>query len=134
MSYYEDRYGTDWEELDKDSATERAYAIGVAEKLGEFNRDELEAIYDQMESAYNRSIVELAYSEGRQEAADVARSQSASDPWDELVEGETVYVEPDDIPTGGRDGLPEALGPSEILDKQEVDSTDVVDRPEFLDK
>jgi hypothetical protein len=134
MSLYEQKYGTDWDTLDKDAATERAYAIGVAEKLGEYNREELEAIYDQIDTAYNQSMVELAYSEGRQEAADVASSQSESDPWDELVEGDTVYVEPENIPTGGRDGLPEALGPSEILDKQDVDSTEVVDRPEFLDK
>ena len=35
MGLYEREYGTDWTTLDKDEATERAYALGVAESLGE---------------------------------------------------------------------------------------------------
>jgi hypothetical protein len=136
MSRYEREYATGWSALDRDEATERAYAIGVAEKLGEYNREELEAIYEEMDTSYNKSMVELAYREGRQEASDAASRENADGEavWAELVEGETVVVDPDDRPMGGRDGLPEALGPSEVLDRQEVDSTDVVDRPGFLDK
>jgi S-adenosylmethionine synthetase len=33
MSLYEDEYDSDWDALDKDEATERAYAIGVAEPV-----------------------------------------------------------------------------------------------------
>jgi hypothetical protein len=135
MSRYEAAYGTDWDALDKDEAAERAYAIGVAEKLGEQNREELEAIYDQMDSAYNQSIVELAYQEGRQEATALVENVDDADPvWADLVEGEKTYVAEDDIPTGGRDGLPDALEPSEVLDRLEVDSTEAVDKPEFLDR
>lgn len=134
MSLYEREYGTGWQTLDKDEATERAYAIGVAEKLGEYNREELEAIYDQMDSSYNKSMVELAYREGRQEANEAARGSDGDAVWAQLVEGETVTVDPEDRPTGGRTGLPEALEPNEVLDRQEVDSTDIVDRPEFLDR
>lgn len=136
MSLYANEYDDDWDTLDRDEATERAYAIGVAEKLGEFNREELEAVYDEMDTSYNKSMVELAYREGRQEAAEAAKQsdENGQAVWAELVEGEETYVEPEEPPTGGRDGLPKALEPNEVLDRQEVDSTDIVDRPEFLDR
>ncbi|MBV0924241.1 hypothetical protein KTS45_08510 [Halomicroarcula limicola] len=136
MSRYEREFETDWDALDKDAATDRAYAIGVAERLGEYNREELEAIYVEMDSAYHRSMVELAYDEGRNEAKAAAESGSADADavWAELVEGETVTLDEDDLPTGGRDGLPEALEPSELLDRQSVDSTEAVDRPDFLER
>ena len=135
MSRYEREFDTGWQTLEKDSATDRAYAIGVAERLGEFNREELEAIYAEMDSAYDRSMVELAYEEGRNEAKAAGESATDGDAvWAELVEGEKVYVDPDEIPNRGRDGLPPALDKTELLDKQDVDSTDVVDRPEFLDR
>jgi len=135
MSRYEQAFDSGWQTLEKDSATDRAYAIGVAERLGEFNREELEAIYAEMDTAYDRSMVELAYEEGRNEAKEAGAAASDADTvWAELVEGEKVYVDPDELPSRGRDGLPPALDQTELLDKQDVDSTDVVDRPEFLDR
>ncbi|MFC6974877.1 hypothetical protein ACFQL1_09595 [Halomicroarcula sp. GCM10025709] len=136
MSRYAREFDTDWDTLDKDEATEHAYAIGVAERLGEYNREELERIYAEMTSAYQKSMVELAYDEGRNEAQAVAERGDADESavWDELVTGETTYLDEDEPPTGGRDGLPEALEPSELLDRQAVDSTDRVDRPDFLDR
>ncbi|WP_254272986.1 hypothetical protein [Haloarcula marina] len=136
MNRYEREFDTDWDALGKDGATDRAYAIGVAERLGEYNREELEAIYAEMDSAYHRSMVELAYDEGRNEAKATAEATNADGDaiWAELVEGERTTVDEDDIPTGGRDGLPDALAPSELLDRQEVDSTEAVSRPEFLDR
>ncbi|MFC7026986.1 hypothetical protein ACFQJ5_04365 [Halomicroarcula sp. GCM10025324] len=136
MSLYERKYDTGWDALEKDEATDRAYAIGVAERFGEYNREELEAIYHEMDSAYHRSMVELAYDEGRNEAKEAA---TAGDPdkeavWAELVEGEKTYVHVDDAPTGGRDGLPKALEPTELLDRQDVDSTEATSRPGFLDR
>ena len=88
-----------------------------------------------MGSAYHRSMVELAYEEGRNEAKETAASGAADDDavWAELVEGETTVVDPEDVPDRGRDGLPEALGSGELLDRQDVDTTEAVDRPEFLD-
>jgi len=135
MSRYDAEFD-EWDTLDKDEATERAYAIGVAEKLGEYNREELEAIYDEMGTNYNKSMVELAYREGRQEATAAAESTDGDGEavWADLVEGETVVVDSEERPTGGRDGLPEALEPTELLDKQEVDSTEALDLPDFLDR
>lgn len=135
MSRYDREFGSGWDTLEKDGATDRAYAIGVAERLGEYNREELEEIYAEMDTAYDRSMVELAYEEGRNEAKEIGASASDADAvWAELVEGEKIYVEPDELPTRGRDGLPAALEQTELLDKQDVDSTDVVDRPKFLDR
>ncbi|MFC6756526.1 MULTISPECIES: hypothetical protein [Haloarcula] len=136
MSRYEAEFDTEWETLGKDEATTRAYAIGVAERLGELNREELEAIYAEMDSAYHRSMVELAYEEGRNEAKAAADpdSDDADAVWAELVQGEVTTVDPDDIPEPKRDSLPEALDSGELLDKQEVDSTETVDRPDFLDR
>ena len=51
MSRYEAEFDTEWEMLDRDDATTRAYAIGVAERLGELNREELQAIYAESISA-----------------------------------------------------------------------------------
>ncbi|MFB6224587.1 MAG: hypothetical protein ABEH86_13065 [Haloarcula sp.] len=136
MSRYEHEFGTDWDILDKDAATDRAYAIGVAERLGEYNREELEAIYAEMNSAYHKSMVELAYEEGRSEAKEAAERTNASRDalWDDLVNDEQTHIDEDDVSTGGRDGLPAALEPSELLDEYSVDSTEAVDRPEFLDR
>ncbi len=134
MSRYEAAFGSDWDELDRDEATERAYAIGVAERLGENDREELEAIYAETESAYDRSIVELAYREGRTEAAEVARDvDDGAAVWSRLVEG-AVGLEVDELPTGGRDGLPEALDPAELLERFEPDGTETLDPPDFLER
>ena len=134
MSRYEREFDTGWDTLDKDEATTRAYAIGVAERLGEFNRDELEAIYAEMDSAYNRSMVELAYEEGRNEAKTATESDDADDIWAELVQDEVTTVDPESVPEPERESLPDALDSGELLDRQDVDSTEAVDRPDFLDR
>jgi hypothetical protein len=135
MSRYEREFDTGWNSMDKNEATTRAYAIGVAERLGEFNREELEAIYAEMDSAYHRSMVELAYEEGRNEAKAAAGDDTDADAvWTQLVEGETTVVDAEDVPERGRDGLPEALDSGELLDRQDVDSTEAVDRPDFLER
>jgi len=136
MGLYEEHYGTAWVTLDKDEATERAYALGVAESLGEYNREEFEAVHGEMKTAYNKSMVELAFREGKNEGREVAPSGAADEEavWDELVEGETVVVDEDDLPTGGRDGIPEAVDKFEGLDRPNPDEIDATDRPDFLDK
>jgi len=133
MSHYEREFDTGWDSMEKDEATTRAYAIGVAEQLGEDNREELEAIYTEMDSAYHRSMVELAYEEGRSEAT-AADASDDDAVWSQLVEGGAAAVDPEDLPERGRDGLPEALDSGDLFDRQDVDSPEAVDRPEFLDR
>ncbi len=137
MSKYERAYGKDWDSIDKDEAIDRAYALGVAASLGEYHPDELDRIRSEMDTSYNKSVVDLAFDEGKNEAreidADSDRTES-SPVWAELVEGETVTVADDEVPTGGRDGLPDAIDKMDALERPEPDKNEAVERPDFLDK
>jgi len=132
MSHYRRNYD-EWDSLTPDEAIDRAYALGVAASFDQYHPEELEAIRDEMESAYHRSVVDLAFDEGRTEALE-ADAEGADAVWDELVQGELVTVDPDDVPTGGRGGLPEALDQVEALDRPDLDRRDAVELPEFLEK
>lgn len=135
MDKYERAYGTDWDTLDRDEAVERAYALGVAAALGEYHPDELDAIREEVDTTYAKSVIELAFDEGKTEATELKERADGSEPvWGELVEGETVTVESDGMPTGGRDGLPEAIDKMEALERPDQDSTEPVERPDFLDR
>jgi len=137
MGLYDEQYGTGWTTLDRDEATERAYALGVAEALGEYNREEFEAVHAEPSTAYGKSMVELAFREGKNEGreyeppADADTDRAA---WADLVEGETVTVDEDDVPTGGRDGIPEAVDKIDAIEKPNPDEVDATERPDFLDK
>ena len=134
---YEQSYGTDWEALGRDDAMARAFALGVAASLGQDNPEEYERIVGEMDTAYNRSIVELAYEEGKNKAKKEKYEGDADDQeevWAELVEGEKVTVEKEDVPTGGRNALPPALDKTEILDRPHQNDMDRVKKPNFLDR
>lgn len=131
MNKYERAYGTDWDTLDKDAVIDRAYALGVAASLGEYHPDELDRIREEVDTSYDKSVVDLAFDEGKNEARelDVDPNISAGEPvWAELVGGKAVTVDEEDVPTGGRDGLPDAL------DRPEPGKNEAVDRPDFLEK
>ena len=136
MSRYERAFGTDWETLTEQEAMERAYALGVAAALGEYHPEELEAVRAEVDTTYSKSVIDLAFEEGRNEGKKATPESDSGNPkaqaWQELVEGEAVTVEEDDVPTGGRTGLPEAVDRIGALDRSNPDSTDVVDLPDFL--
>jgi len=135
MSRYERTYGTDWETLGVDEAVDRAYSLGVAASLGEYHPEELEAIREEMESSYDRSVVDLAFEEGKNEGKEADTPEdSDQEIWNQLVEEEPVTVDADDIPTGGRTGLPEAVDRIDALERPDFDSTGAVDRPSFLER
>jgi len=134
---YEDSYGTDWDSLDRDEAMGRAFALGVDASLGNRHPEEYDRIVEEMDTAYNRSIVELAYEEGKNKAKKKQYSGDGSGDdevvWADLVEGETVTVEEDDVPTGSdRNSLPPALDKTELLDRPDTDSRGRVEKPDFL--
>lgn len=133
MTRYERAYGTDWTALSTDEAIERAYALGVATSLGEYHPEELDAIRAEMDTAYDTSVVELAFDEGRTEARSTDPDADET-VWSALVEDETVAVDPEDVPTGGRQGLPDAIDKLGALDRPDLDRIDAVDLPEFLEK
>jgi hypothetical protein len=72
---YDESFSRDWdgEELDREEAIWRAYALGVSAALGDRNPQE----YRQLVAAAGRSLVEMAYDEGKSSAADLD-SQLAS--------------------------------------------------------
>jgi hypothetical protein len=136
MGLYDREYDTEWTSLDRDEATERAYALGVAESLGEYNREEFEAVHDEMDTAYDQSMVELAFREGKTEGREArpAADDGEEAVWNDLVEGETVTVDEDDVPTGGRDGIPEAVDKIDAIERPDPDEIEATDRPDFLDR
>lgn len=142
MSRYDRAFGRDWDDLDREAAVERAYALGVASVVGEYHRDELDRVRGTADSAYERSVVDLAFDEGRSDAKDIDPPEDEGDGddeaetiWAELVEEEAELPLSDETDlTGGRDGLPEALDRMGALDRVDIDSRDRVDRPGFLDR
>ncbi|MFC6725122.1 hypothetical protein ACFQE1_12205, partial [Halobium palmae] len=66
MTNYQDAFGTDWGELDREDVLTRAYALGVAAACGDRNPDELARLVDEVDTTYDRSMVELAFHEGKQ--------------------------------------------------------------------
>jgi hypothetical protein len=136
MGLYDREYGTEWTSLDADEATERAYALGVAESLGEYNREEFEAVHTEVDTSYDRSMVELAFREGKNEGRERQPADESADRavWADLVEGEAVTVDTDDLPTGGRDGIPEAVDKIDAIERPTPEDIDATERPEFLDR
>jgi hypothetical protein len=130
---YDRTYGTDWTELERDEALDRAYALGVAAALGDDRPEEYEAVRETADGAYDRSVIELAYEEGRTAGREADPGDEPDRAvWAELVEGQTVVVE--EPPTGGRSGLPEAVELVDALDRPEPGRNRATDRPEFLDR
>ncbi|CCQ33929.1 hypothetical protein HLRTI_002274 [Halorhabdus tiamatea SARL4B] len=133
---YERTYGTDWETLGKDEATERAFALGVAAVLGDPNPEEYERVLETTGRSYDRSLIELAYQEGKRKAAGRRDEVEASTAvWDELIEGdgEKTTVDAEDVPEG-RDSLPDALGSIEMLERRLEDGLEREELPDFLRK
>ncbi len=134
MSRYERVFGTDWDELTDDEAVERAYALGVAAALDEYHPEELEAIREAVDTQYKRSIVDLAFDEGRNEGREIQESDSKTNSaWKELIDEEFTTIEPEN-PVGGRTGLPEAVARMQSLDRQTLDSTGSTELPSFLER
>ena len=126
---YESTFSADWTHLARDEAVERAYALGVAAACGHDNREEYEAITAAADSAYDRSLIELSFDQGRSQALQLQSSGSEPDGiWDQLVESSST-----DLPE--RDGgLPEILTPAELLDRfgQVEGPPETLNRPSFL--
>jgi hypothetical protein len=144
---YEDRFDTDWrpEEMTREEAVWRAYALGVAAALGDQHPGE----YRKLVTATGRSLVEMAYDEGKTEAADMDSDLAASDSdedeldfpdretavWSKLISYREE--EGDEIHAGRgrreRDDLPDFLRRID-LDSVDREDLDKLRLPEFLRK
>lgn len=137
MSLYERTYGTDWDDLDRESIIARAFALGVDEVLGHENTTERNRLLESVDEAYDRSVVELAYEEGKKEASDrKPTSEDDTAVWRDLVDDadEDLVDVPPDPSQGGRISLPSALSSIEALERQAEDSRDSLRKPDFLEE
>jgi len=109
---YDSTYTKEWDELTRDEAVERAYALGVAAACGHDNRQEYESITDAAETSYDRSLIELSFDQGRSDALQLEASGTDTEAiWDDLVESTTVTLSNSD------DSLPELLDSADLLDR-----------------
>lgn len=136
---YAAELGTDWTDLSRDEILHRAYALGVAETMGERHPDEYDRLQGTVETTYERSMVELAYQEGKQEASQFRRESGDTDPtavWDELVTGESARL-PETVDRRrppSRFDLPPSISRMRLLDRHRADSRDLLGLPEFLQR
>jgi hypothetical protein len=143
---YDDAFDRDWDgdDLDREDAIWRAYALGVAAALGDRNPEE----YRQLVAAAGRSLVEMAYDEGKSSASDLDSRLAAGaadiDPsefpsreravWSKLIEYEQAGG--GDLTTGGdsdRMDLPDLLERVEV-DSLDRDDFDRLRLPDFLSR
>lgn len=130
---YDARLGTDWDSLDREEIIARAFALGVAAACGEPDRAEFERLLGELDSAYDRSIVELAYEEGRTKASALRRgSESDDEVWEALV-GDGAAAD-DDRTAGAESGFDPhpALSRLGLLDRPN-DEVDAIRLPSLLD-
>lgn len=125
---YERSFGTDWSTLDRESAIERAFALGVAKACGESHPDEYARVRQALPGSYDQSIVELAYEEGRTKALTLER-QGEEDVWEALVDEETRTAVDSPLP----EAMPGALDSREFLSRS-TGPPESLDCPEFLRK
>ncbi|MDB2243140.1 hypothetical protein, partial [Halorubrum ezzemoulense] len=76
-------FGTEWDDLSREEAVERAFALGVAAGVDNPRTEELDRVLETFSGSYDRSIVELAYDEGRTKALEAKAARD--DPEDEAV-------------------------------------------------
>ena len=85
---YDRTFGTEWDDLSREEAVERAFALGVAAGVDSPRPQELDRVLEAFPGAYDQSIVELAYDEGRTKALEA--KAEGDDPGDEAVWGSLV--------------------------------------------
>ena len=84
---YDRLFDTEWEDITREEAVERAFALGVASGVGSGRPAELDRVLEAFPSSYDRSLVTLAYDEGRTKALDaVAEADDDEAVWNELVD------------------------------------------------
>jgi len=116
---YEETFGTDWEQLDRDEVLRRAFALGVSEGLGSAPEGELERLQSEVAGRYGRSMVELAYDEGRTRGREPS-SGNEEEVWEELVVDGSASLDPPERPVPPRPprhtDLPTSLSAPTLMD------------------
>lgn len=131
---YEETLGTDWDRLEHDEAIRRAFALGVAEGFGSAPAGELDRLAAQVPGRYGRSLVELAYDEGRTKGR-TPRPGSDEEVWADLVMDRAGAVDPGtpspSNPAPRTTDRPGSLSAPSLLDPDRDDLARL-DLPDFL--
>lgn len=125
-----DQYFEEESEYTTQDALERAYALGVASVCGDPDDAAYERIKRRSPDTYDKSIVELAYDEGRAKALELEASEEDRETiWERLVETtlEREATERTNSPVDRPELLsgPDEVGPAAGL-------PDSLDLPSFL--
>ena len=87
---YERTFGTGWDDLSREEGVERAFALGVAAGVDNPRPEEVDRVLEAFPGSYDRSLVELAYDEGRTKALEAKAERDDPDDeavWRSLVDG-----------------------------------------------
>ncbi|MFB6093134.1 MAG: hypothetical protein ABEK02_09005 [Haloquadratum sp.] len=115
---YERVFDTDWETLSGESAIRRMYVLGIAAELGHGRPEERERIRELASSAYERSVLDLAFEEGKRKIQDVRPMHETDEAaWQSLIEPGESPPEPESL----------------SMDRHPVDLPDAIDRPGLLE-
>jgi hypothetical protein len=150
---YEDAFGTDWTRLEREDVLSRAFALGVASACGRENAEELSRLVEEVDTTYDRSMVELAFHEGRQKGGSMrGRLADEAAVWAALVDDEDEADADGEVPDSGEDGessdpaershdrpkqasatdRPRALSRMTMLDRVTPDDREALRLPRFL--
>lgn len=124
---YDQTFGTEWETLTRREAIDRAFALGVSAACGDERPEELERVVEGLPSSYDRSLVELAYDEGRTKA--LSSPAEGREVWDDLVDGAGTPQSPP-VPAA----LPGALSELTIARKPDDGPPSSLELPSLLRK
>ena len=127
---YDRTFDTDWvaDELDRGEAVDRAFALGVAAGCGTERPAELDRVLAAFPSVYDRSLVELAYDEGRTKALE-APAEEPEAVWTELVDAAGTPRRPP-VPAA----LPGAISELTLTERPRTGPPSSLDLPPFLRK
>ncbi|QKG92993.1 hypothetical protein HPS36_09015 [Halorubrum salinarum] len=129
---YDRTFGTEWDDLSREEAVERAFALGVAAGVDSPRPEELERVLEAFPGGYDQSIVELAYDEGRTKALEAAAERDDPDDeavWRSLVDG---AGEPRESPVPA--ALPGAIRELTLTDGPREGPPSSLDLPSMLRK
>lgn len=132
---YERAFDLEWDSLSAEEALRRMYALGTAAELGHGYEEERTRILRMANTAYQRSVLDLAYAEGRSAVRD-RRGEYDSDAaaWEALIEAKGISVDPEtDAADGDEPGgnLPDAIERASMLEL-DVDDLERLRLPKFL--
>lgn len=130
---YDNVFDTDWQTLEAEDALRRMYALGIASELGHRFPEERTRIRRLTSTAYQRSVLDLAYNEGRRQVQDVRGDFDAdADLWEALIDEDGSPKAPptldvDQTPAG----LPKAVSRASMLELG-VDELEMLRLPPLL--